>query len=94
MCCQKSFVLKRLIDQEFQPTKDETNDLKASRDLKEKDFQGHPVVKSLHFTIGNIGSIPGWRTKILHAPSNGQKKKKKRERDSAVENVTEGTNKV
>ena len=39
------------------------------------------MVKSLHFTIGNIGSIPGWRTKILHAPSNGQKKKKERERE-------------
>ena len=38
------------------------------------------MVKSLHFTIGNIGSIPGWRTKILHAPSTGQKKKK-RERE-------------
>ena len=38
------------------------------------------MVKSLHFTIGNIGSIPGWRTKILHAPRNGEKKKREREK--------------
>ena len=39
------------------------------------------MVKSLHFTIGNIGSIPGWRTKILHAPRNGEKKKKRERKE-------------
>ena len=32
------------------------------------DFPGGPVVKTLHFQCREVsGSIPGWRTKLLHA---------------------------
>ena len=32
------------------------------------DFPGGPVVKTLHFQCRGVsGSIPGWRTKLLHA---------------------------
>ena len=30
------------------------------------DFLGGPVVKNLPFSTGDVGSIPGWGTKILH----------------------------
>ena len=35
--------------------------------IKRRDFPGGPVVKNLPFHTGDVGSIPGWRTKIPHA---------------------------
>ena len=32
-----------------------------------RDFPGSPVVKTSPFNAGDIGSIPGWGTKSLHA---------------------------
>ena len=29
-----------------------------------QDLPGHPVVKNLLFNVGDVGSIPGWGTKI------------------------------
>ena len=40
------------------------------------DFPGGPVVKTLHFNSGGMGSIPGQRTKVPHAAQYGQKIKK------------------
>ena len=34
---------------------------------KTEDFLGRPVVKSLPLSSGDLGSVPGWGTKILHA---------------------------
>ena len=31
-----------------------------------RDFPGGPVVKNLPCNAGNVGSIPGWGTKIPH----------------------------
>ena len=31
------------------------------------DFTGGPVVKSLSFSVEDLGSTPGWGTKIPHA---------------------------
>ena len=31
------------------------------------DFPGVPVVKNLPYNAGDVGSIPGWGTKIPHA---------------------------
>ena len=44
---------------------------------QEGGLPGGPVVKTLHFHFRGTGSIPGWGTKILHAPWRGQKKKTK-----------------
>ena len=41
-----------------------------------RDFPGDPVVKTLPFNAGGVGSTPGWRPKIPHAL--GPKKKKNR----------------
>ena len=30
------------------------------------DFPGGPVVKNLPFNAGDVGSIPGWGTKVPH----------------------------
>ena len=46
------------------------------------DFPGGPVVKTLHFHCRGYEFDPGWRTKISQATQCGQKKKKKKERDS------------
>ena len=35
------------------------------------DFPGGPVVKNLPCNAGDVGSIPGWGSKILHAPGKG-----------------------
>ena len=32
-----------------------------------RDFPGSPVVKTSPFNAGDVGSIPGWGTKSLHA---------------------------
>ena len=43
---------------------------------RNKDFPGGPAVKTRTFcasTVGAMGSIPGWGTKILHAAWRGQK---------------------
>ena len=39
------------------------------------DFAGGPVVKTLHFNSGDMGSIPGWETKVP-ATQHAQKIKK------------------
>ena len=33
----------------------------------DRDFPGCPVVKNLPSSAGDVGSIPGWGTKIPHA---------------------------
>ena len=33
------------------------------------DFPGGPVVENLPSNAGDTGSIPGWETKIPHAPA-------------------------
>ena len=35
--------------------------------IKWRDFPGGPVVKNLPSNTGDVGSIPGWGTKIPHA---------------------------
>ena len=35
--------------------------------IDNRDFLGSPVVKNLPCNAGNVGSIPGWGTKFLHA---------------------------
>ena len=45
-----------------------------------RDFPGGPVVKTLTSTAGGMGSIPGQRTKILHALESKSKKKKKKKK--------------
>ena len=35
------------------------------------DFPGGPVVKNLPCNAEDVGSIPGWGRKILHAPEQG-----------------------
>lgn len=42
----------------------------------DKDFPGDPMVKILPSNVGDVGSIPGPRTKIPHALWHSQKKKK------------------
>ena len=37
------------------------------------DFRGGLVVQSLPFNAGDVSSIPGWGTKILHAPTQAEK---------------------
>ena len=39
------------------------------------DFPGGPMVKTLPSNAGDMGLIPDWGTKILHATWCGQKKK-------------------
>lgn len=39
-----------------------------------RDFRGDPVVRTVHFTAGSSGSIPGWETKIPRAAWRGLKK--------------------
>ena len=50
-----------------------------------RDFPGDPVVKTLPFNAGGVGSIPGWRPEIPHAL--GPKKKKKIETTKALKMV-------
>ena len=38
-----------------------------SRVKKTEDFPGGPVAKNLPLSSGDLGSVPGWGTKILHA---------------------------
>ena len=40
------------------------------------DFPGGPMVKTLPSNAGDMGLIPDWGTKILHATWCGQKKKR------------------
>lgn len=40
---------------------------RSSRNLKGREFPGGPVVRTLHSTLGSMGSIPDLETKILHA---------------------------
>ena len=47
------------------------------KSMESWDFPGNPVVKTSPSNAGGAGSIPGWGTKILHAPWRGQKKKTK-----------------
>ena len=44
----------------------------------DRDFPGDPMVKILPSNVGDVGSIPGPRTKIPHALWHSQKKKKKK----------------
>ena len=37
----------------------------------DSDFPGGPVVKNLPCNVEDEGSIPGWGSKILHAPGQG-----------------------
>ena len=37
-----------------------------------REFPGGPLVKTLDFQVGGMGSIPGWGTKIPHAVQNGK----------------------
>ena len=37
-----------------------------------REFPGSPLVKTLDFQAGGMGSIPGWGTKIPHAVQNGK----------------------
>ena len=39
-----------------------------------RNFPGGPVAKTPHFNAGSMGLIPGWGTKIPHAPWCSQKK--------------------
>ena len=41
--------------------------------VSSRDFPGGPVVKNLLSNAGDMGSIPGWETKIPHAVQCGQK---------------------
>ena len=40
-----------------------------------RDFLGSPVVRLGASNSGSAGSVPGWRTKILHAVQCGPKNK-------------------
>ena len=40
------------------------------------DFPSDPVVRDSAATVGGMGSIPGWGTKIPHAAQHGQEIKK------------------
>ena len=55
---------------------------KTTARLSKSDFMGTSLVVQwlkLHdFNAGDMGSIPGWETKIPHAVRHGQKKKKKK----------------
>ena len=42
-------------------------EFKASRECRWDDFLGCPVVKNLLSKVGDVGLIPGWGAKILHA---------------------------
>ena len=42
-------------------------EFKASRECRWDDFLGCPVVKNLLSKVGEVGLIPGWGAKILHA---------------------------
>ena len=48
--------------------------------IRNRDFPGGPVVKTLPSNAGGVGSIPGWGTKIPHAVGCSQKLKKKKKR--------------
>ena len=52
-----------------------------------KDFPGGPVVKTLPSNTGDMGSIPGWGTKIPHAVGCGQKLKKKKDMKMAYKHT-------
>ena len=41
-----------------------------------RDFLGGPVIENPSSNAGNAGLIPGWGTKIPHAPQHSQKKKR------------------
>ena len=43
--------------------------------MKSRDFPGAPEVKLHASTAGDVGLIPAWGTKILHATWHDQKKK-------------------
>ena len=47
--------------------KRETAILPLKGDLLKGDFPGGPVVKNVPSNAGDVGSIPGWGTKIPHA---------------------------
>ena len=41
--------------------------IRAIQELIPTDFPGDPVVKNLPSSVGDVGSVPGWGTKIPHA---------------------------
>ena len=43
----------------------------CARDAPITDLPGSPVVKNLPRNAGDLGSIPGWGTKILHTATTG-----------------------
>ena len=45
---------------------------------EDRDLPGTTVVNTLHFHCRGAASIPGWRTKILHAVRYDQKKSLKK----------------
>ena len=54
---------------------------------KTQDFPGNPVVKTHASIAGNMGSIPGWGMKNLHATWDGQKIKETKVRSSNFTSV-------
>ena len=49
-----------------QPT-DHYGNQRGNQKIPRGDFPGGPVVKNLPSNAGDVGSIPGWGTKIPHA---------------------------
>ena len=52
---------------------------------RERDSPGRPVVKTLPFQCGGVGTILGWRTKSLHA----MQPETKKEREKRQEEVSQ-----
>ena len=50
-----------------------------------REFPGGPVVRTCRFHFWDLGSIPGWGTKILQAVRRGQKKKNCRDHACRLE---------
>ena len=51
------------------------------------DLPGGPLVKTLPFSVGGMGSIPGWGAKIPHDVWPKKKKKKKKNPKHKTSNV-------
>ena len=50
----------------------------------DRDFPGDPMVKILPSNVGDVGSIPGPRTKIPQALGHSKKKKKKKQKKKKI----------
>ena len=51
---------------------------RMSRNYRQWEFPGSPVVRTLRFHCGGEGSIPGWGTNIQQADKKKRKEKKRR----------------